>query len=254
MHGKGIEAKVKSNFLRKLLYLQVFKKVNVICLSKSLVFDIKSVYNSNPFIVPNGIKFIHDIHRLPRITGKIPNILFLSNYKQDKGVLILLDALVILKDKGYEFNVRIVGSPSNISIEMLEQIIVNKNLNEFAKVTGPLYGNDKLLEFQNADLFVFPSYNDAFPLVILEAMQFSLPVISTFEGGIPDIVVDGETGFLVETHNSTLLSDKIAILLNNKELRLRMGHNAYKEFENKYTFSHFETNMYKTLQSIIDIK
>ena len=60
-------------------------------------------------------------------------------------------------------------------------------------------------------------------------MQFSLPVISTFEGGIPEIVIDGETGFLVETQNAKMLSEKIAILLKDKDLRLKWEKKAMRD-------------------------
>ena len=113
--------------------------------------------------------------------------------------------------------------------------------------------DEKYLEFQKADIFVFPSFNDAFPLVILEAMQFSLPVISTFEGSIPDIIIDNVTGFLVETHNAYRLAERIAILLKDKDLRIEMGKKGYERFINNFTLSHFENNMNKTFQSILEL-
>ena len=84
-------------------------------------------------------------------------------------------------------------------------------------------------------------------------MQFSLPVISTYEGGIPEIVIDNETGFLVETKNADMLADKIAILLKDKDLRIEMGKKGYKRFMNNYSLNHFENNMNRTFHTILDI-
>ncbi len=112
----------------------------------------------------------------------------------------------------------------------------------------------KISELQKADIFVFPTFNEAFPLVLLEASQFSLPVISTFEGGIPDIVVDGKTGFLVKSQNPEMLAEKISILLNNSNLRIEMGRNAYERFINNFTIDIFEKNMLKTFNSILNAK
>ena len=61
-------------------------------------------------------------------------------------------------------------------------------------------------------------HNECFPLVLLEAMEHGLPCISTTEGGIPGIVDDGKTGFLVPKHDVAVLADKILLLLNDSVL------------------------------------
>ncbi len=254
IHGKGINKNSKKNIINKSLYRYVFKNTQVICLSKNLSSDLKEVYKSTPFIVPNGIKVLRKHSSdLDKYSGSIPNILYLSNFKRDKGILILLEALDLLQSKGYNFKAKFIGAPFDISFELLEKHIHNRNLTELIKLSGPIYDENKKLEFQQADIFVFPTYNDAFPLVILEAMQYSLPIISTFEGGIPEIVIDNETGFLVEPKNHQMLADKIAILLKDKNLRIRFGKNGYERFKKNYTLSHFENNMKNTFQTILNI-
>ena len=59
-------------------------------------------------------------------------------------------------------------------------------------------------------------------------MQFSLPVVSTFEGGIPDIVENGKTGFLVKQEDVEALAEKLEILINNPRLREQMGQHGRK--------------------------
>jgi glycosyltransferase involved in cell wall biosynthesis len=255
LHGKGINKNASRSKLNKNLYEWVFKNTHVICLSKSLLDDISGVYFSSPFIVPNGIEvqsFVNKKATHP-LNESIPHILFLSNFIRNKGVLILIEALSILKSQGYNFNARFVGESSDLTIEMLEDIVRNKNLSEFVKIVGPLYSEDKVVEFQKADILVFPTYNDAFPLVIIEGMQNSLPVISTREGGIPEIIIDKETGFLVEAQNTEMLANKIAILLKDKNLRVTMGEKGYERFINYFTLNHFENNINKTLREILGI-
>ena len=254
LHGKGIKPNAEKSILKKYLYAWVFKNTYVICLSESLTDDIAEVYKSTPFIVPNGIQVQPESREMRHlINGSIPQILYLSHYLRNKGILVLIDALGILNNKGYLFNARLIGPPADLTVEFLKNIITNQNLKEVVKVIGPLYGDDKFLEFQKADIFVFPTYNDAFPLVTLEAMEYSLPVISTFEGGIPEIVIDGETGFLVETQNAQILADRIGILLKDKKLRIEMGEKGHERFMNNYTLDRFCNNMNKTFQDILGI-
>jgi glycosyltransferase involved in cell wall biosynthesis len=254
LHSQGIRVNTNNNLIKKWLYKRVFKNTYVICLAKSLVKDIVDVYTPEPFIVPNGIQ-IHPItvRNVPQRDETIPRILFLSNYIRNKGVLTLIEALAILKNQGYKFNARLVGAPSDLTVEMLVKIINDQHLTEFVTVTGPIFGDQKVVEFQEAEIFVFPTLNDAFPLVLLEAMQFKLPIISTYEGGIPEIVINNETGFLIETKNTQLLVDKIAILLKDKNMRIEMGKSGFVRFMENYTIEQYEKNMLKIFQSILSI-
>ncbi len=253
LHGKGIK-KNTNNVVKKKIYKWVFSNTYIICLSERLTEDISDVYSGDPFIVPNGIEVQPKINGIINLSNKsIPQILFLSNYTRNKGILVLIEALSILKKQGYIFNARFVGAPFDITTEFLQKTIINQNLTEVVKIIGPLYDKNKFLEFQNADIFVFPTYNDVFGLVNLEAMQYSLPVISTFEGSIPDIVIDNLTGFLVETQNAQMLAEKIAILLNDKDLRIKMGKKGYERFLNNFTLNHFESNMNTTFHAILGI-
>jgi glycosyltransferase involved in cell wall biosynthesis len=255
LHGKGIKKNAANSWFKKKLYKWVFKKTNVICLSKSLIADLANYISSTPYIVPNGIRFQQKLNHFNHShLESVPQILFLSNYIESKGILILINALNILNQQGFKFNARLVGAPFNLSIEFLENLVLEYHLSELVAVTGPVYDDQKIEEFQRADIFVFPTYyeNEAFPLVILEALQFGLPVISTFEGGIPDIVIDGESGLLVEAQNTTMLAQKIAILLADKNLRTKMGEMGYNRFMNNYTQSHFESNLVRTFRTILD--
>ena len=82
---------------------------------------------------------------------------------------------------------------------------------------------------------------------IFEAMQFRLPLISTFEGAIPEIIEDGVNGFLVAQKDVIALANKLEVLIKDKELRSKMGAAAYLKFSNNYTLEIFENNMVKVL-------
>lgn len=107
--------------------------------------------------------------------------------------------------------------------------------------------------WKDADLFVFPTfyYNECLPLVILEAMEQWLPVISTNEGGIPDVVFNGQTGYTVEKNDPTALVDSLERLFMNPELGIQMGKAGRKLFEEKFTEEVFEKRMKECLENAI---
>ena len=122
------------------------------------------------------------------------------------------------------------------------------------QVVGPKYNEEKYNELMSADIFVLPSFNEAFPLVNLEAMQFSLPVLSTNVGGVSEAVINEETGFVVESRNVQQLADKLILLIKDKNLREQMGMKGKDRFCNNYTLRHFEYNIKNVFDIILKTK
>ncbi|MBO5455307.1 MAG: glycosyltransferase family 4 protein [Muribaculaceae bacterium] len=89
--------------------------------------------------------------------------------------------------------------------------------------------------------------NECFPLVILEAMQQAVPVISTEEGGIPDIIKNGETGLIVKSKSSEDLAKAISLLLDNPDFLVKLGKSSYEMFKSKFTHIQFERNIINCL-------
>lgn len=250
LHGQGIKAGSKRSKVSEYIYKWVFKNSNVICLGRNLINDLDGIYNGTPYIVPNGL--FREANIPTNITkNSVPIILFLSNYKVLKGVLLLIDVLQSMKAKGEIFAARLVGSPGDLSITDLEIYIKNKGIEECVQVVGPLYGEDKKLEFLKADVFVFPTLFEAFGIVNLEAMQYSLPIVSTNEGAIPDIIIDGETGFLITPGNKEQLQNKLELLIKNPKLRQKMGAQGRMRYYDFFTEQQFENNLRSVFESIL---
>ena len=100
------------------------------------------------------------------------------------------------------------------------------------------------------DIMILPTKRDYFPTVILEAMRCGMPVISTREGAIPEIVDDGQNGFLVEKNSPHQIAEKIEYLINNPKIMDEMGQKGRKKYLENYTLDKFEQNMRKVFKSI----
>lgn len=251
-HNKGVST-MQNKWHYNLMYRLFFKNIKVILLSELLYADIqKYIQRKDVYICPNGIPAA-DFEYIER-NNSVLHLLFLSNLIESKGVLILLDALKILSDKGCSFICEFVGSEtSDINRKRFENEVKKKNLNKLAVYHGKKYGAEKESIFEKADMFVFPSFypNECFPLVLLEAMQYALPCISTNEGAIPDIIDDGKTGYIVNKKDADLLAAKIEELAVNKEKRITMGLNGYRKFKEQYTLQVFEKRLCDVLEQLI---
>lgn len=252
MHNKGVSTR-QDNIIDNMLYRVIFNNSEVILLSYKLYPDIKKyVKKNNVYVCYNGIKDLCKKILLKKNSKII--VLFLSNLIESKGVYILLEACYLLKKNGLNFHINFIGGVGDVSEYQFNLKVKKFNLENYVSYYGKKYGKDKEDFFQNADIFALPTYyhNECFPIVLLEAMQYSLPIVTTFEGGIPDLVEDKKTGFLVTQQDVLALTEKLQCLISNPELRIDMGKAGRKLFEEKFTEIHFESRMQGILTSIIN--
>jgi glycosyltransferase involved in cell wall biosynthesis len=111
-------------------------------------------------------------------------------------------------------------------------------LESFVKFTGPIPRPDVLKALAICDMMILPSKTEGLPYSIIEAMSLKKPVIATTVGGIPEQIIDGETGLLIPPQNATALAKAINFLVNQPDLRLQMGQKAYQRFQTYFTFEH----------------
>lgn len=177
--------------------------------------------------------------------------LFLSNLLEEKGVLVVLDACQCLKNQGQSFICHFVGGESSeLTLTDMQAEVKAREIQDVVLLHGPLYEKNKEEILQLADALVFPTFyhNECFPMVILEAMKYALPVISTHIAAISDIVESGKTGILIPPRKVSPLVDAMASFLNNPKQSAEMGKNGQTRFLNNFTFQHFENTLSEILK------
>ncbi|WKN40445.1 glycosyltransferase family 4 protein [Tunicatimonas pelagia] len=255
MHNKGVQPNSKNKF-NDFCYQLAFNSAKVILLSPHLYQDIaKYVPADRVFYCPNGIPATPQDSDLSKErqesdTGKI---LFLSNMTVEKGAYVLLEACKLLKEKGAIFECHFVGDWFDISESDFQRKIALYGLDTCVFAHGKKYGEEKEYFLRSANIFALPTYyhNECFPLVLLEAMKYALPIVSTSEGGIADIVVENETGFIVTQQDAAALEEKLEALINAPKLRSTLGVAGRERYERLYTLDSFEKNITRILKTAV---
>lgn len=253
LHGKGIKKEIEKNLFIKKIYINTFKNLDLICLSKLLTKDIQQVSDKSCSIqiVNNfGLK-AHKLHL--KSNKKKITFIFLSNLLPAKGILIFLDAIKIIQKKynRYDFDAKIIGKSSCKESESK----IEKKILDLKNITflGPQFGEKKYEELLSSSVLVFPTRhpNEAFPIVLLEAMASKLGIITSDEGGIPDIVTNNAEGIILKKCSPFNCAKAMLKYLNNKNLAIKHGDSGYKKYQKYFTPKIFEQNMIKALKKVI---
>ncbi len=215
-----------------------------ITLSEHNPKDGKYFRSKRNYLIPNGLADISIARQTKEQKNGNPLLLYVGVLTEAKGVLILLAAALLLKDKGYKFKLKMVGRFESPEFEKTVYDYINtNNLSDLVQFTGVLTGDNKINAFATADIFCFPTFFEAetFGLVALEAMQFSLPVVATLWRGVPSIVRHNVNGFTVPPRNAAAFADSLELLLNDPETRRSMGKKGRDIYLSSYTAAiHFQ--------------
>lgn len=156
-----------------------------------------------------------------------PIMLSVGQLRERKGLIYLVRACGVLKDRGLEFCCRIIGEGPER--EQLEKEIRQLGLTDQVILTGALPQEEVIRQYQSANMFVLPTVEaasgdrDGIPNVILEAMAMELPVISTWNSAIPEVVEDKQNGLLVAPKDVTNLANAIQKLIQDQPLANQLG-------------------------------
>jgi len=254
LHGKGIHERSKNDRIMRIFYSTIFRNTDVIHLSEKLVFDVEQFFESNRIhIVNNGISS-PNLSSVDRSSDRL-GFLYLSNLKRDKGSMDFLNACALLNKFSEKFSATIVGRFDDTDFENeFRQRLSEIGQSNISLFDEGAYGDKKNALLQQNHIMVLPTYNDCFPLALIEAMAAHMAIISTDEGAIPDIVVSGQNGLLADKHSPSSLAGAMQYFINDPAIAQQMGETGYQRYRQHYTFEIFERSLVGVLQKIADRK
>jgi glycosyltransferase involved in cell wall biosynthesis len=165
-----------------------------------------------------------------------------------KGIDYLLKAATALRGEFPALRVEIAGSGPQR--EKLERAVVHTGLAEQVKFLGWI--DDLASVLPRWDVFVMPSLEEGFPIAALDAMAAGLPVVATPVGGVPELIEDGKTGWLVPPRDSEALASRLRFLLSHPELRASVGAAAYAHVRDHFSATQMTESFSRLYDEILD--
>ena len=179
---------------------------------------------SGPYLVPDSGKTLRRSKniQLNRTALKHPTFLFVGRLIERKGIHKLLEACAVLLEKNFDnFALIVVGDGDEKG--KLQALAQEKGLSEQIKWVGWVSYEQVSQYFQAADVFVFPTFEDTWGMVVLEAMVFGQPVICSKWAGASEMITEGENGYLFDPYEPEKLADLMQIFIEKSELITSMG-------------------------------
>jgi glycosyltransferase involved in cell wall biosynthesis len=173
-----------------------------------------------------------------------PRILSVGRIVHQKGLDLAIRALSELQDM--EWSWRIAGDGPQLP--SLENAARERNMQARVEFMGWKATEQLRQEYAASNLFLFPSRHEGMPNAVLEAMASGLPVIATRIAGNEELVVDGQTGFLVPVEDAAALREALRDLLADDGKRARMGRAARARVEQEYGWQRAATQYLSILE------
>jgi glycosyltransferase involved in cell wall biosynthesis len=169
--------------------------------------------------------------------------------ERQKGIDHVLNAMYELRTKLPQVRYRIVGDGSDRA--RLEGIARDLGIDDRVEFLGHIDFPELAELYKSCEVFILPSAQEGFGLVYVEAMAAGKPVIAAQAGAVPEVVVDGQTGLLVEYGNETAIADAIARLCAAPELGRRLGSAGRERFLERFSFERVKARFDELLGEVV---
>jgi len=225
------------------------------CLVLGKIFEeqIRAFYGGPIHVLPNCLEDSWNPAARTEDPEGTVNVIFLSNIQRAKGIITLVQAIpmVVAEHPRTRFIIAGPWQDEGLRDEVMDTVKV-LDLEANVDFPGPVYHEAKKNLFSRGDIFVLPSDYEAFAIVNLEAMRAGLPVITTAVGAMPDLILEGRSGFLIPPLRADLLAEKLNLLIADAPLRKAMGAEGRRLFEKRFSFSSYTHRLGEIMSEIIE--
>jgi glycosyltransferase involved in cell wall biosynthesis len=232
----------------------------ILCVGQSEADEMRKRGQKNVHYLPNGVHVQRFAEALPQAFRKAYGledqkfILCLSRIDIQKNQLLLVKAFAKFRETHLDWKLVFIGS---VSVEEYYRKILDEiarlNLQDSVLIIPGLNPDDPLLPsaYKAAELFVLPTANEPFGIVILEAWASGTPVIATRVGGIPGFTTDGENILLTEDNDELMLAEKMEQLACSPELQHKLRESGFTEVSAQYDWSAIAESVVKIYEEVL---
>ncbi|MBX2809546.1 MAG: glycosyltransferase family 4 protein [Cellvibrionaceae bacterium] len=213
----------------KTQYAKFIACIGHFCTSQMMLYTDKQDWHKFN-IVRCGIDPQQFEFKAPARTAK--KLVYVGRLSGEKGVPVLFESLVDLKQQNYDFHLTLLGDGEDR--QQLEQLTREYQLQAHIHFAGFVDQATIANTLADSDIFVLPSFAEGIPVALMEAMARGVPVITTYVGGIPELIIDKVTGQLVYPADKHALSQAIAYYIDNPDACIEIAKNAREKVVNEF--------------------
>jgi L-malate glycosyltransferase len=242
-----------SRLAKRIIRYNLSRADRVLSTSKAMAVETCKYYSGEVVVTPFGVDLIRFI--------KNRNRKFFS-----KADIVIGTIKTLEKIYGIEFLIRafakVVAGNSSLSLKLLiigrgsceieyKKLVVELNMEDKVIFTGFIDHSEINVYYNNIDIFVVPSLRESFGVSVLEASACEIPVIVTNTGGLPEVIEQNSTGYIVPCQDESAIAEAIQKYLNDPQSMIAMGENGRKMVENRYDWLLCVDRMVEVYQSLL---
>jgi glycosyltransferase involved in cell wall biosynthesis len=221
----GLQSKSSERLFGGFVFSRVFRvleKVNfalsdMIIVESASVIDFLGLNKYRQKLAVSGVYIDTNFFQITKELNERKNLVgYVGRLSLEKGVMNFVKAmpLILEKSNNIEF---LMGGGGTLQSKIGDELRKN-NLSQTVKQTGGILHNEIVDYFNELKLFILPSYSEGLPHTVLEAMACGTPVLATPVGGIPDVIKDGETGFIMKDNSPECIAENVMRALEHPNL------------------------------------